>query len=253
MRAGTGGLNLASFPASPSNSHHSSSCETTITNARPMPKLVMARVFASVASRATVGLLSGSVGSFTGASMRDGLRQVRIAHRQQGPLFELEQKHGQPQSADPQGGEKIHPVDAENAPIVWRDQPEQIYKTHDDNESGDAYERAGPAFQAAREQNHKGQREMEDNEQKPDPLPSAPEALHVPRNLVHQIAGPDNQELREREVGPQHREGEEQLADVVQMRRTDDAGQGTSLIGKDHQQGNAERERREPLTGEKQQ
>src|SRR5215467_13574530 len=94
---------------------------------------------------------------------------------------------------------------------------------------------------------------MEDNQQESDPSPSAPEALHIPRDLVHQIARPDDQKLRERKVGPQHSKSEQQLADVVQMRGSDDAFERAALIGKNHQERNAKRKGGKPLAGDKQQ
>ena len=42
-------------------------------------------------------------------------------------------------------------------------------------------------------------------------------AAQVPGDLLGQVAGPDDQELREGEVGPQHHEGEHQLAEVVEV------------------------------------
>src|SRR5438105_14957579 len=100
---------------------------------------------ASVSSCATVGLLSdtaewlsGSVGYFTGASMRDGLLEMRIPQGQQRPLPELKQKHGQPQAANAEGRDQIHPGDSEASfGDSGSDLPEQIHKAHHKDEHGD--------------------------------------------------------------------------------------------------------------------
>ena len=43
------------------------------------------------------------------------------------------------------------------------------------------------------------------------------ERSQVPGDLFRQVAGPDDQELREREVGPEHHEREHELAEVVEV------------------------------------
>ena len=47
--------------------------------------------------------------------------------------------------------------------------------------------------------------------------PTAEGARDVPGNFVLDIAGPDDQELREREIGPEHGEGQHQVAEVVEL------------------------------------
>ena len=60
------------------------------------------------------------------------------------------------------------------------------------------------------------------------PLPAAAHAGQVPGRLLGQVARPDDQELREGEVGPQHDEGEQQLAEVVELLGGDDAARAGS-------------------------
>ena len=58
-----------------------------------------------------------------------------------------------------------------------------------------------------------------------DVAPAAAEAANVPGDFVRQISGPDDQELRERHVGPQHGEGQHQIAEVVIMLARQEAGE----------------------------
>ena len=65
------------------------------------------------------------------------------------------------------------------------------------------------ALQVAREQQHERQHEVEDDQQPAPGTASRPaSALEVPGDLLGQVARPDDQELREGDVGPEHDEGE---------------------------------------------
>ena len=55
--------------------------------------------------------------------------------------------------------------------------------------------------------------------ERPIHSPAPVEPTHVPGDLLGQVAGPDDQELREREVAPEHRERQEQVAQVVERLR----------------------------------
>ena len=48
-------------------------------------------------------------------------------------------------------------------------------------------------------------------------LPPAREPHPVPDRLLRDVGVPDQEELREADVGPEHREREQQLAEVVQV------------------------------------
>ena len=68
----------------------------------------------------------------------------------------------------------------------------------------------------------------------------------VVRDLLGGVGRVDDEELRERQVRPQHEEGEEQLAQVVQVRGVDDAVE-RPLLGEHHQHGDREGQRRQAL------
>ena len=107
--------------------------------------------------------------------------------------------------------------------IIGRHQPVQIHEAHEQDEDRDGSEQLEVALQVAREQQREGQREMAEDEREGDVLPAAAQALEIPGNLFGKIARPDDEELRKRKVRPHHDEGQQQLAEVVEVARGEDA------------------------------
>ena len=58
----------------------------------------------------------------------------------------------------------------------------------------------------------------------PDPLPAPLCAVHIPADLLRQVARPHDQELGEGDIGPEQDAGDQKVADVVQMVRRDHLG-----------------------------
>ena len=54
--------------------------------------------------------------------------------------------------------------------------------------------------------------------------PAARDPPEVPGDLLGEVARPDDQELRERHVGPEHRERQHQVAEVVERAGRGDLG-----------------------------
>ena len=86
----------------------------------------------------------------------------------------------------------------------------------------DAAEVLPVALHVARQQQHVGQHEVERDQRPAHPLPAVLGAHPVVRDLFLGVRRVDDDELRERQVGPQHDEGEQQLAQVVEVRRVHD-------------------------------
>ena len=68
----------------------------------------------------------------------------------------------------------------------------------------------------AEQQDEERQEEVEDDQEQGDPLPAAARPAEVPGDLLGKVAGPDDQELGERHVGPEHDERQHQVAQVVE-------------------------------------
>ena len=102
------------------------------------------------------------------------------------------------------------------------------------------------ALDVARQQQHVRQHEVQGDQRPADPLPAVLRAHPVVRDFFLRVGRVDDDELRERQVGPQHDEGEEQLAQIVQVRRVDHPVEWR-LLGEHHQHGDGEGQRRQPL------
>ena len=92
---------------------------------------------------------------------------------------------------------------------------------------------------------------MAHHQQDAHPLPPPAHARQVPGDLLGQVAGPDDQELREVEVGPQHHEGQQELAQVVQVVGPDDTRQRLGAR-QQHDDGDREGHRRQALPAHEQ-
>src|SRR5262249_3211308 len=126
-------------------------------------------------------------------SMRQGVLQVSITQRQQRPLFQLKQEHCKPQTADAYRSHEIHPVQPKTGLMeAGSHLPEKVEEAHGNNQSGNPHKCAARALQTPRKEQREWKGEMKYHQQKPYPLPAAPEALDIPRDLVRQIARPDD-------------------------------------------------------------
>jgi hypothetical protein len=66
--------------------------------------------------------------------MRQGFLQMRIPQRHQGPLFQLKQEHRQPEAADADRGDEIHPMQLKASLVETRRHlPEKVDESHGDN------------------------------------------------------------------------------------------------------------------------
>ncbi len=127
-----------------------------------------------------------------------------------------------------------------------RDQPVEIHQPHHQNEHRDRCQQFEIAFQIAREQEREGQREVADHQQQPDKLPAVIQAREIPGNFFRQIARPDDQELGERKVRPHHHQGEQELAEIVQVAVRQHFRHRTLPV-QQHHQGDQEGHRGQPL------
>src|SRR5882762_2342916 len=141
-----------------------------------------------------------------------GLRRI---DGQQRTRSQIAKEIGHPKTADTRDDREMQPADVKRGMRRRFDMPEDIDDTHEDEPGSKPNQSARFALQLAREQQRKRHSEVEDHEEQADRLPSAIQAAHIPRNLLWEVAGPDDEPLREIEVSPDHDEGEHELAMVV--------------------------------------
>ena len=96
-----------------------------------------------------------------------------------------------------------------------RDCPPNINDVRDQNASCDTSQNLASPFDGTHQQQEKWYEEIEEKEEHANPAPAIPDATDIPRNFVRQISGPDNQELSEFEIRPEHGKCQKQVPNLV--------------------------------------
>src|SRR5216684_4686275 len=147
--------------------------------------------------------------------MLDGLRQFRVAQGEKRALLQVESKKAEPQSAEGNGQDNVQPG-GHGAGCEFRTRhPVEIHETHEDEPHGDLREHFRVALHILREKQEKWDEEVEYQDDDGDNTPPAIKTRAVEADFFRLVAGPDNQQLREIEIRPEHHKGKEQFAEVV--------------------------------------
>src|SRR5215510_216720 len=90
---------------------------------------------------------------------------------------------------------------------------------HDKNYRSDLRQNPGVPLRGPREQQDERESKQKQNQSERNPLPSTAGSMQVPRNLLGQIFRPNQQELREMHIGPQHNQSQEKVTEIVKTVR----------------------------------
>src|SRR6266404_5505188 len=181
----------------------------------------------------------------------NGLRKFWIAYRKHRELFQLSGKEKEPQSTKGQRRGEI-PDSRQGGRGEFRARvPEKIDQTHKNQPDGYAAQEGGIALQLARKQQKERDTKMEDDNNYRDHSPLAMQARVIERDLLGLVAGPDDQQLRKLEVSPKHHEGQQQLAQIMNVARLKNAGKGAGA-SEQHHYSNHQRHRRNELADHEQ-
>src|SRR5216683_173023 len=156
--------------------------------------------------------------------MLDGLRQFWVAQREKRALLQVKCKEAEPQSAESEGQSNVQPGGHGARSELRARHPIQIHKAHEDEPHGDLGEHSGVALHVLRKEQKKRHEEMEHQNDHGDDAPAAVQSCAIKADFLRLIAGPDDQELREIEIRPEHHESEEQFSQIVKMAFLKDAG-----------------------------
>src|SRR2546425_3492420 len=182
----------------------------------------------------------------------DGFLQPGIAQRQERPVFQLLRKPEQPNAADAERRGNVQPAQVKRLRREVRSrQPKEIHGAHQNDECGEPGQEFRAALQIARKKQEERQREVKDQQNNRNGTPASIQPRAIKRDLLREVAGPDDQELREREISPQHHEREEQLAQIVQVPRLEHMGHRLRLRQKNDND-NHQRHCRNHLAGNEQ-
>src|SRR5690348_12582559 len=154
----------------------------------------------------------------------NGLFKFWFAQGEKRLALQISCKEGEPQPTKRNRHDKIKPT-GQGAGSKFRPRgPEEIDQTHDDEQHGHFGKQAGAALQIARKQHEKGRKKMENQQEDGDEAPTSVQPAAIKADLVRQISRPDDQQLREGKIGPQHHESQQQLAEIAQVTSLDQAG-----------------------------
>src|SRR5580693_706011 len=127
----------------------------------------------------------------------DGLFQFRIAQRQKRLGLQISRKDGKPDSGEREHHGNIHQTrDGVRGELRTRE-PKEIDQAHEDKPDRDFRKQLRTAFDISREQRKERHKEMEDQDEYGDDAPGSIKPAAVETDFLRQIAGPDDQELRE--------------------------------------------------------
>src|SRR5580698_9368565 len=151
----------------------------------------------------------------------ENLRHMRIVGLDYWTSLEIDAEVADPEGSHGDGDSNVFedaPAEVKIAGSILEvgfNEPEEIEGLGEDHPLADAREALLVALDVAREQHGERNEPVEDEVESDDDAPVAADAIEVPGNLFGQVAGPDDEELREAEIDVEHDEGEGHLAEVV--------------------------------------
>src|SRR5216684_4044719 len=135
-----------------------------------------------------------------------GLLKIGVANRKKRVLPQIESKKAQPQSAERERQDDVQP----------------------------GWQSARGEFHVLRKKQEKGNEEMKNQHEHGNDAPAAIQPRAIEADLLREIAGPNDQQLREIKVSPEHHESQQQLREVVQVALLQDVGKRLGAREQDH-------------------
>src|SRR6185437_17073098 len=157
------------------------------------------------------------------------------------------QEIAHPHAAHADGRGEIKPVQR-NAVLMqrWHHQPIGIHDVNDEKQDRQGGDGGHALFDSTKQQQEKREEKVEQGNGADDGSPVAADAMPIPVEFMRQIAGINNQELAEGDVGPEQHEGQQEIAKVMIMDLLDGGGEG--FLPPEHgEQNDHERERDQDL------
>src|SRR5207249_9153659 len=123
-----------------------------------------------------------------------------------------------PQPAHPDRRDEIHPTHDQTVGMEGgHDQPVHVQDVHDEQQSSKSGERRDMLLHRSEEQEEKGQKEVKQGDRRDDDLPRSGDPMQIPIELVREIAGINDEQLAEGDVGPEQNKGKQQISEMVIM------------------------------------
>src|SRR5262245_22665870 len=189
------------------NMPHVTTCTPMTTSVSMTTNQTSARRLMSLSSWATSGLWRSPCGCADGGCedisvpslmrVQQHVLEVRIVHRDERVPAELLREEPQPDAGQGQRDADVGQADRQGARAgeVGRHEPDQIDEPDGHDEPRDPREEQRPPLEIARQQQAERQREVPKHDEQADEAPAVLEPLEIERNLLGQVARPDDQEL----------------------------------------------------------
>src|SRR5271166_3278234 len=129
-------------------------------------------------------------------------QRLRRVDGQQRTRSQVAEEVSHPEAANAGNDREVHPAHMKRGTQCRFNMPKDIDHTHQYDPGGDPNQSVRLALQLAREQQRERHRELEYREEQAHLSPSNIHAAHIPGNLFGQVAGPDDEPLREIEIRP---------------------------------------------------
>src|SRR5579864_1983108 len=177
----------------------------------------------------------------------DSLFKFRIAQRKQRLALQISCKDSKPDSGKGEDCGNIHQTRDSIRRKLRPRQPKKIDQAHENEPDGDFGQQFGTTLKVAREKRKKRHKKVKNQNENGDNAPGSVKPGTVKTDFLWQVAGPNDQELRETEISPEHDESKQQLAEVVQVAVLDDPFHRRGA-GEQNENGDHQRHRRNQLS-----
>src|SRR5882762_4855944 len=181
----------------------------------------------------------------------NGLRKFWVAEGEKRHLLQIESEKAEPQSAEREGQNNVQPGRHGARSKFRPGHPVQIHQTHEDEPHGDLREHFRVALHILRKEQEKRHEEMEHQHDYRDDAPAAVQPRAIEADFFRLVPRPDDQQLREIEIRPEHHKSEEQFSQVVQMALLQNGGERLGAR-QQHDDSDHERHRGDQLSRHKQ-
>src|SRR5579864_5346649 len=129
--------------------------------------------------------------------------ESRVVQRQQRQLLQLPKKHSEPKAADSNHSEDVCQMNLRARGFVGRHyQPIDINQTQGQKNCGYHTKRSHAPLNLPLQEQKEWNEEVENEQNHGNHGPASESAGHIPRNLVLEVARPDDQKLRKRNISP---------------------------------------------------
>src|SRR6266436_7215142 len=172
--------------------------------------------------RALTSRLSNATLSFSGMApalgaelcdlvlmMLDSLRKFWVAQGEKRELLQLPGEDEEPQASKCQHRRQIPQVRPRVGRKFRAGHPEKVDEAHENEPESDPGQEFRVAFEVAREQQEEGHEEVKNEHEDGDNAPLAVQTRVVEGDLLRLIAGPNDEQLGEAEISPEHHEGQQ--------------------------------------------